>query len=188
LRQIRRRQSHYTWIDKAQPPETLVKKGKFEKKWLYCFFFRASGWVALHALDKGQTLDHEYYIDNCLSLVVKAVRKDRSNSGMRGLSLLHDNAKPHASSKVLDYLRGEGFQLMPHPPYSPDLAPCDFWLNAYIKRKLTDQEDEVSLFKSVTELLDNIPKEEFRKTFDKLVERMHLCIKNKGDYFEHLMH
>ncbi|CAF3331902.1 unnamed protein product, partial [Rotaria sp. Silwood2] len=32
--------------------------------------------------------------------------------------------------------------IMSHPPYSPDLAPCDYWLNDYIKRNLTDQSDE----------------------------------------------
>ena len=34
---------------------------------------------------------------------------------------------------------------MSHPAYSPDLAPCDYWLNDYIKRNLTDQPDEKSL-------------------------------------------
>ena len=51
---------------------------------------------------------------------------------------------------------------MPHPLYSPDLAPCDYWLK-------------------------NISEEEFKKTFDKLLERMELCINNHSDYFEHLM-
>ncbi len=77
--------------------------------------------------------------------------------------------------------------MLPHPPYSPDLAPCDFWLNDYIKRHLQDQPDENSLFKAVTEVLNSIPEEEYRKTFKKLLKRYQLCIKNKGDYFEHLM-
>ena len=76
---------------------------------------------------------------------------------------------------------------MPHPPYSPDLSPCDFWLNDYIKRHLEDQEDEESLFKAVTKLLKSIPKEEYKKTFKKLLERMQLCIDHHGDYFEHSM-
>ena len=100
LRQIGRRQFHYTWIDKGQPPDTLVRRGKFEEKRLYYFFLRAIGWVAVRQLAKGEPLDHEYDIVNCLSLVVKAVSKDRPKSGMRGLRLLHDNAKPHVNSKV----------------------------------------------------------------------------------------
>ncbi len=38
---------------------------------------------------------------------------------------------------------------MPHPPYSPDLAPCDYWLNDYIKLNLTDQTNEKSLARAV---------------------------------------
>ena len=76
---------------------------------------------------------------------------------------------------------------MPHPPYSPDLAPCDYWLNDYIKNLLTDQPDEKCLARAVSRIVKNISEEEFKKTFDKLLERMELCINNHDDYFEHLM-
>ena len=76
---------------------------------------------------------------------------------------------------------------MRHPPYSPYLVQSDFWLNDYIKRHLGDYEDEESLFNAVTQVLENIPQEEYAKTFDKLLERMQWCINNGGDYFEHLM-
>ena len=103
------------------------------------------------------------------------------------IRLLHDNATPHDNPEVLAYLKSEGLQLMPHPPCSPDLAPCDFWLNDYIKLNLADQEDEKSLFNAVTKVLESIPEKEYRKTFEKLLERMQMCIDNHGDYFEHLM-
>ena len=47
--------------------------------------------------------------------------------------------------------------------------------------------DEKSLLKAVTKIVNEIPKEEYRKTFEKLIDRMELCIKNKGEYFEHSM-
>lgn len=188
FRQIGHKQSNYTWRNKGDAPNTVVRRENFEGKRLYySIFFKANGWVAVHALDKGQTLDRTYYIENCLQLVVKTLKKERPNSGMRGLKLLHDNAKPHVNSEVLTYLRDQEFQVMPHPPYSPDLAPCDYWLNDYIKCNLTEQKDEDSLFEAVTKVLNNIPEEEYRKTFDKLVKRIRLFIKNKGDYFEHLL-
>ena len=77
---------------------------------------------------------------------------------------------------------------MSHPPYSSDVAPCDYWLNEYIKRNLTDQPDEKSLTRAmVSKVMKKIPKEEFKKSFDKLLERMELCINNHGHYFEHLI-
>ena len=50
---------------------------------------------------------------------------------------------------------------MDHPPYSPDLAPSDFWLFDYIKQRLTDQPDAKSLGKQITEIANSIPKEEY---------------------------
>jgi len=77
--------------------------------------------------------------------------------------------------------------VIPHSPYSPDLFPYVFWLFDYIKRNLRDQEDKDSLFKAVSKIIENIPEKEYKKTFDKLLERMQLCIDNKGKYFEHLI-
>jgi len=65
--------------------------------------------------------------------------------------------------------------------------PSDFWLFDYIKRQLTDHTNRKSLEKEITEILENIPKEEYQKTFNKWLERMELCIQNQGHYFEHLI-
>ena len=57
----------------------------------------------------------------------------------------------------------EGINIMLHPPYSPDLAPCDYWLNDYIKRNLIDQPNEKSLARAVSKVVKNIPEEEYKK-------------------------
>jgi len=76
---------------------------------------------------------------------------------------------------------------MNHPLYSPDLAPSDFWLNDYIKQRLVDHASIESLASQITETVSAIPKSEYLKTFENWIERMRLCIKYKGDYFEHLI-
>ena len=38
------------------------------------------------------------------------------------------NAPAHNSILITDYLTKMVIKTVPHPPYSPDLAPCDFWL------------------------------------------------------------
>jgi hypothetical protein len=43
------------------------------------------------------------------------------------------------------------------------------------------------LARAITKIVKNIPEEEFKKTVDKLLERMELCINNHGDYFEYLI-
>lgn len=187
LRQVGRKQSNASWLREGQSPGTAVKRNRYEPKVLFSIFFKSNGFVIIHAVGKGQTIDRFYYIDQLLKRVIKEVKKQRPNSGLKNMKLLHDNSPVHDHQDVLDYLKLEGLTPLPHPPYSPDLAPCDYWLNDYIKRNLTDQKDEKSLIKAVTKIVMEIPKDEYKKTFEKLLDRMELCINNKGEYFEHLM-
>ena len=76
---------------------------------------------------------------------------------------------------------------MAHPPYSPDQAPSEFWLFGYLKRQLDSYSDSKSLQQAVTKTIRVIPQDEYRKTSNKWIEQMQLCIANKGEYFEHLM-
>ena len=79
--------------------------------------------------------------------------------------MLHDNGSPHAHRDVVNYLTEEGIEIIPHPPYSPDLQPCDFCLNDYINSKLVDHTNEESLAQEVSTIVRNIPIKEFKKDF-----------------------
>ena len=48
----------------------------------------------------------------------------------------HDNTRPHVNSKIVAAIREFLFECIPHPPYSPDLAPSDYWLFEEMKRFL----------------------------------------------------
>ena len=47
-----------------------------------------------------------------------------------------DNALCHKSITMMVKLHELHFELLPHPPYFPDLAPSDYWLFADLKRML----------------------------------------------------
>ena len=47
--------------------------------------------------------------------------------------------------------------------------------------------DRKSVEQEITEILQNIPEEKYLKTFNRWLERMELCIKNQGDYFEFII-
>ncbi len=68
---------------------------------------------------------------------------------------------------------------MPRPSYSPDLAPSDFWLFGYLKRQIGSYPDSKSLQQGVTMELHAIPQYEFRKSFQKWVDRTKFCITNQ---------
>ncbi|KAG5309538.1 SETMR methyltransferase, partial [Acromyrmex insinuator] len=45
-----------------------------------------------------------------------------------GVSLLHDNARPHVAASTTALLNQFSWDVLTHPPYSPDLAPSDYHL------------------------------------------------------------
>ena len=79
---------------------------------------------------------------------------------------------------VVNYLESEGIKIIRQPENSPSLAPCDFWLFDLIKQSLSDHDSSHSLHGAITKIIHSIDKKNYRKTFDKCVERMQLCINN----------
>ena len=79
-----------------------------------------------------------------------------------------------------------GIKTVPQPPYSPDLAPCDFWLFPKLKKeKLRGCRYETieEIKEAVTKVNDTLTQENFHGAFQKLLERYNKCIAG-GDYFE----
>ena len=74
-----------------------------------------------------------------------------------------------------------GIKTVRHTPYSPDLAPCDFWL--FPKFKGCRYETTEKMKEAVTKVIDTLTQEDFHGAFQKLLER-YKCIADGGDYFE----
>ena len=68
-----------------------------------------------------------------------------------------------------------------HRPYSPDLAPCDFWL--FPKLRGCRYEIIEAMKETATKVLDTLTQEDFHEAFQKLLER-YKWIAAGGDYFE----
>jgi hypothetical protein len=73
-----------------------------------------------------------------------------------------------------------------HPPYSPDLAPCDFRLIPKLKNSLKGQSfaDIPDIQRNVTRLLRGIPENDFQDCFRQWHHRLTKCIASQGEYFE----
>ena len=74
-----------------------------------------------------------------------------------------------------------GIKTVPQPPYSPDVAPCDFWLFPKLRGCRYETIEEMK--EAVTKVIDTITQEGFYGAFQKLLER-YKCITARGDYFE----
>jgi hypothetical protein len=74
---------------------------------------------------------------------------------------------------------------VPDPPYSPDLAPSDFWPFGHVKTSLVGQtfDEPEQLPEAITELLNQIQPPEVVAVFSHWVERMRWVLENNGDYY-----
>ena len=91
------------------------------------------------------------------------------------------NAPIHNSILVTDYLSKIGIKIVPQPPYSPDLAPCDFCLFPKLRGCRYERIEEIK--EAVTKVIDTLTQVDFHGALQKLFER-YKCIAVGGDYFE----
>ncbi|KAF2905400.1 hypothetical protein ILUMI_00770 [Ignelater luminosus] len=98
--------------------------------------FLTVGILTRIVLESQRTVTASCYITECLTQVVKQLKKLRPRSGMDTWYFHHDNARPHAARLMQGFLENAGLKLLAQPPYSPDLAPCDFGLFPLVKDKL----------------------------------------------------
>ncbi|XP_052751237.1 alpha-2B adrenergic receptor [Galleria mellonella] len=104
-------------------------------------------------IENRKTVTAEWYSNNCLPRVLEKVREKRPPSRI----LLHqDNASSHTARQTIDYLATSDVELLGHPTYSHNLAPCDFYLFRKIKEKLRGKrfmnaEEAVATFQKVSD-------------------------------------
>ena len=100
--------------------------------------------------------------------------------GFKGVQ--EENTPVHNSILVTDYLTKMGIKTVPHPPYSPDLAPCDFSL--FPQLRVCRYETIEGMKEAVTKVIDTLTQEDFHGAFQKLLERYIKYIAAREDYFE----
>ena len=96
------------------------------------------------------------------------------------LHFRQDNALVHNSIVVTDYLTKMGIETVPQPPYSLDLAPCDFWLLPMLRGCRYETIEELK--EAVTKVIATLIQEDFHGVFKKLLELYNNCIAAGGDY------
>ena len=71
---------------------------------------------------------------------------------------------------------------VPHPHYSPYVAPCAFWLFPKLRGCRYETIEEMK--EAVTKVIDALTREDFDGALQKVLERYNKCIASGGDYFE----
>ena len=146
------------WKHAVSPRPKKARQSKSTHKILMIPFFYSTGMIYMHWVSTGQTVRKEYYVE-VLREFRKRFRRKRPALFKSGQWHFHQNNVPvHNSILVTDYLTKMGIKTVPQPPYSPDFAPCDFWLFPKLKENLeavvnkSDDEHEFILQKKLNNL------------------------------------
>lgn len=176
-----------SWGLPGEAPKQTPRPNRFGKKTMLCVWWDQVGVIYFELLKPGETVDTSRYQRQLRSLLaaldeVRPEWREKHNK----LIVQHDNAPAHTGSAVKNTIKEIGWEILPHPPYSPDLAPSDYHLFASLGHALKHQHfsDNDMVRKWLVEWFASKGTEFFRQGIRKLPQRWSECIANQGNYFE----
>ncbi|UYV60468.1 PHKG1 [Cordylochernes scorpioides] len=124
------------WKLPHEPRSKKARQVRSNVKVLLTVFFDCRGVVHHEFLPQGRTVNKEYYLQVMRNLREAIRQKCPDLWKNKNWLLHHDNAPAHTSLLVRNFLAKNNTLMMLQPPYSPDLAPCDFFLFPKLKRPM----------------------------------------------------
>lgn len=172
------------WLSAGQHPLATPKPGPYPKKVLLSVWWDCLGVIYWELLNDGITIDSDRYCQQLDSLTC-ALKKIRPNLiNRKGVILQHDNAKPHTSKMTQQKIRELGYEVLPHPPYSPDIAPSDYYLFRsmahFLKGKNYQKLDDIK--NDLQSFFDQKTPEFYSDGIHSLVDRWQRVVETDGEY------
>jgi hypothetical protein len=137
----------------------------------------------LKVIPKGCKFNAQYYINDIL-VAISDWRQQAGGTRPNKLWVHSDDARPHTVKMSSDYIGLNQMKQGPHSPYSPDLAPSNFFLFGCVKGKLMEYRAETSseCLVRVRVILAAIPRETLNAVFLEWIERLQTCVQVDGEY------
>jgi hypothetical protein len=131
-----------------------------------------------------QKYNSQFFTETVLPSIENKLAEYRPKLQTTAAHLHVDNAKPHISKMSIQKIEELGFILVPQPLYSPDLAPCDFFLFGYLKQHLEGKHftREGHVITAVREAFEKIPLQTFQNVMEDWQYRLRRCIQLGGEY------
>jgi histone-lysine N-methyltransferase SETMAR len=148
-------------------------------------FWDAESILFIDYLEKGKTITGEYY-SNLLTRIDEKIFEKRPVFQKKKIIIYQDNSPAHKSVLAMGKLRDLHYEFLEHPPYSPDLAPSDFYLFPKLKLFLAGQRfsSNQEAIAAVEEYFADLTKNHYGDGIMALEHRWNKCISLKGDYVE----
>lgn len=170
------------WLQPGIKPRPTPKPGLHPKKRMLCVWWGVRGVIYWELLPENSTLTASKY-----SIQLTKVAAELEKKGLNGNQIYfqHDNARPHVAGGVKAKIKQLGWELLPHPPYSPDLAPSDYHLFLSLSNDLRDRKftNETDLKSYLQAFFDSKSQEFYAKGIHELPKRWQQVIDSNGAYY-----
>jgi histone-lysine N-methyltransferase SETMAR len=126
----------------GESSQSVAKADLHPKKVILSMWWDWRGVLYFELLPCGQTIDAKKYCAQLENLKRAVAEKRPELANRKGVVFHHDNAKPHTALVTKQKLKSFGWEVMQHPPYSPDIAPSDYHLFRSLQNNLDGQHFE----------------------------------------------
>ncbi len=179
------RQASKQWIARGGERPTKVRIEQSTLKTMLVAFVDKDGPIHCEFVPRGHGIDTDTYLQ-ILIRFRESLRRKRPQIWRSGRwCLLQDGAPSHRARPVMDWFGRHRIHLLPHPGYSPDLNPMDYWFFDRVKKSVKGHRyhDLANLRTAVLGAIDAIPLQEFNQAFARLPDRLRKCVQSRGNYF-----
>ena len=176
------KQQSSQWKRPDEPRPKKERQSRSHVKSILIIFFDCEGVVHYEFAPRGQTVNKEYYVE-VLKRLRNAVRRKLLRFWSSGdWPFHHDNAPAHSSNLVHQFLAKHKIVQLRQPSYSPDIAPCDFFMFPKMKMALKGKRfDDIETIQSnATRELKAIPKSAFEDCFKMWKHRWERVVQSNG--------
>jgi hypothetical protein len=124
------------WAGSWEEVDELERPAHYHRKTIITVFFNGTGQYFLNILPRSPCMDTSYFAGEMIGGLEDVCHPEGRNPHERQRTLHFDNAPIRNKGTVMGQLEQSWVKRMGHPPYSTDLATCDFFLFGYMKEQL----------------------------------------------------
>ena len=124
------------WVDKDKSSQPDPKAELHGRKIMLCVWWDRCSIIHFKSLSRNETVTADLYVQQLQHVHQSLLKKCPALINRKNVVLLHDNARPHAARVTQEEILELGWSVLPHPPYSLDLAPSNYHLFRSLQNSL----------------------------------------------------
>ncbi|GBP09164.1 Histone-lysine N-methyltransferase SETMAR [Eumeta japonica] len=168
------------WVSRGERGPKKAKQSLSANKVMATVFWDARGVIHIDYLEKGKTITSEYY-SKLLDRFDVDLKQKQPHLAKKKVLFHQDNARVHTCLVTIAKIHELRYELLPHPAYSPDLDPCDYYLFLNLKKWLGGKrfESNEEVITETNAYFESLEKTYYLEGIKKLEKRWTNCIELK---------